>query len=126
MTSNPELQLSTIGQIATVVHDVERAVGFYRDTLGMKLLFEVPGMAFFDCAGVRLMLGLPSAPEHDHKGSILYFKVDDIEAAHRTLDARGVPFERPPHLVHKAEDHELWLAFFHDPDGNLLALMSER
>jgi len=117
--------LSTIGQIALVVHDVAKSIGFYRDTLGMKFLFEAPKMAFFDCGGIRLLLGLPDGPENDHPGSILYFKVDDIEAAHRILAGRGVPFVGKPHLVARMPDHELWLAFFKDPDRNLLALMSE-
>ncbi len=125
MTSE-HIGLGTIGQIAVNAHDLERAVRFYRDTLGMRLLFEAPPkMAFFDCDGVRLMLSLPETPEFDHPSSILYFKVDDIEAAHAALAGRGVGFENGPHLVHKAETHELWLAFFRDTEGNFLALMSE-
>ena len=90
--------LSSIGQVAVTIADLERAVAFYRDSLGMKLLFQVPGLAFFDCAGIRLMLtraekpGEPSSP-------VLYFKVADIPAAAKTLEGRGVPFERLPHLV---------------------------
>jgi predicted enzyme related to lactoylglutathione lyase len=91
----------------------------------MKLLFEVPNMAFFDCGGIRLMLGLPDGPEHDHPGSIVYFKVDDIEGAHGTLSSRGVRFVVKPHLVARMPDHDLWMAFFEDLDRNILALMSE-
>ena len=123
--SSESFGLSSIGQIAVVVHALEGAVGFYRDVLGMRLLFQVPGMAFFDCGGIRLMLGPPSKPEYDHPASILYYRVEDIEAAHHTLAERGVAFEQPPQLVHKAEDHDLWLAFFRDIENNLLALMSE-
>ena len=75
--------LGRIGQIAMNAHDIPRAVRFYRDALGIPLLFEVPPkMAFFNCGGVRLMLSLPEGAEYDHAGSVLYFKVDDIEAAH--------------------------------------------
>lgn len=118
--------LGRIGQIAVNVQDVDRAVRFYRDTLGMRFLFQVPKMAFFDCAGVRLMLGLPETPRFDHPASILYYDVPDIEATHAALAARGVPFESPPHAVAKLERSELWLAFFADTEGNMLALMSER
>ena len=117
--------LSQIGQICINVKDLARATEFYRDTLGMRFLFEAPGMSFFDCGGIRLLLGPAEKPEHDHPASILYYRVDDIEAAHGLLMERGVRFEHPPGLVHKAEDHDLWLAFCHDSEGNLLALMSE-
>jgi methylmalonyl-CoA/ethylmalonyl-CoA epimerase len=82
-------------------------------------------MAFFDCGGVRLMLGLPERPEFDHPASILYYKVEDIHAAHAALAAAGVAFEGKPHLVARLADHDLWIGFFHDSEGNLLALMSE-
>lgn len=119
--------LGTIGQIAMNAHDIPRAVRFYRDALGMRLLFEVPPrMAFFDCGGVRLMLSLPETAEYDHAGSPLYFKVDDIAAAHTALRERGVPFADEPHLVAKMPDHELWMTFFKDTEGNTLALMSEK
>ena len=117
--------LSQIGQISVTAHDLERAVAFYRDVLGVKLLFEVPPrMAFFDCGGIRLLLGLPE-PNHDHPGSILYFKVDDIRQAHARLRNRGVDFLQEPHLVARMPDHELWMAFFKDSEDNTLALMSE-
>jgi predicted enzyme related to lactoylglutathione lyase len=125
MTPLETLSLGRIGQIAVNAHDLPRAVAFYRDTLGMRLLFEVPQMAFFDCAGVRLMLGLPSAPAFDHPASIIYYRVDDIQVAHRTLVERGVTFTEPPHIAARLPDHELWLAFFRDPEKNVLALMSE-
>ncbi len=124
MTSS--LQLSQIGQISIIVHDLDRAVAFYRDALGMKLLFQVPPkMAFFDCGGVRLYLALPEEPEFDHPGSILYYKVDDIQAAWATLRDRGAELLREPHFLAKMPDHDLWMAFFKDPEGNTLALMSE-
>lgn len=126
MTS-PATTLGPIGQIAMNAHDLPRAVRYYREALRLPLLFEAPPkMAFFDCGGVRLMLSLPETAEYDHPGSILYFKVPDIEAAHRELEARGVEFAGPPHLVARMPDHELWMAFFPDTEGNTLALMSER
>lgn len=120
-----DLKLSTIGQVSMRAKDIARAIAFYRDTLGMRHLFTFGTLSFFDCAGVRLMLGLPEKPEFDHPGSVLYFKVDDIRAAHETLTARGVTFESAPHLIAKMPDHELWMAFFYDSEANMLALMSE-
>ena len=125
MTELSTTQLSTIGQIAMTAKDLPRAIAFYRDRLGMKFLFEFPGLAFFDCDGVRLMISRPEKPEFDHPGSILYYKVNDIEATHRDLVAKGVEFTDAPHLIAKLPDHELWMAFFKDSEGNMLALMSE-
>ncbi len=118
--------LSTLGQIAMNVKDIDRAVAFYRDKLGVRFLFQVPKLAFFELDGIRLMLGLAEAPEHDHPGSILYFKVTDIEAAATELEGRGVSFMSPPHLIAKMPDHELWMAFFDDTEGNTLGLMEEK
>ena len=117
--------LSSIGQIAVNVHDVKKATAFYRDTLGMKFLFEAGHMAFFDCSGVRLMLSLPEKPEFDHPSSIRYYRVPDIQHACEVLESRGVRFEEKPILVARLEDHDLWMAGFRDGDNNLLALMSE-
>ena len=119
------LGLSQIGQISINVNDLERATAFYRDALGMKHLFTVPKMAFFDCNGIRLMLGLPEKPEFDHPSSIIYFKVDDIQNVFQMFSGRGVKFEDEPHLIAKMPDHELWMTFFRDSENNLLALMSE-
>lgn len=123
--SAPSFGLSKLGQLSMTAHDLARAVSFYRDTLGIPFLFEVPGMAFFDLDGVRLLLGVPEGEEHDHPGSILYFDVPDIEEAHRVLSARGVGFRGAPHLVAEMPDHDLWMVFFDDGEGNQLALMSE-
>ena len=117
--------LSQIGQIAINVQDVERAAAFYRDTLGMRFLFAFPGLAFFDCGGVRLMLGRPEKPEFDHPSSVLYFAVPDIAGAHRQMLTSGVRFEDEPHLIAKMPTHDLWMAFFRDSEQNLLALMCE-
>lgn len=119
-------QLRRIAQIAIVVHDLERAIRFYRDTLGLPFLFQAgEKMAFLDCGGTRLMLSLPEEPEFDHPASILYYLVDDIHAAHDAIRDRGATFVRDPHLLAKMPDHDLWMAFLKDPDGNVLALMSE-
>ena len=120
-----DLKLSTIGQISVCVNDLEQAVAFYRDILGMEFLFSVLKMAFFNCDGVRLMLSLPESPEFDHPGSILYFKASGIYFAHKELLSQGVTFEGEPHLIAKMEDHDLWMAFFRDCDENLLGLMCE-
>jgi methylmalonyl-CoA/ethylmalonyl-CoA epimerase len=118
------LELSSIGQIAITISDLDLAIAFYRDTLGLKLLFEVQGLAFFDCAGIRLMLSLEET-QGERFNSVLYFRVPDILAATKALEGRGVAFDRLPHLTARMPDHDLWMAFFRDPDGNLLALMSE-
>lgn len=121
-----DVELSQVEQIAVIVHDVDRAVRFYRDVLGLPFLFQVPQMAFFQCGDVRLMLGIPSEPEFDHPSSVIYYRVADIEATHQALVARGVSFRGEPHLVHRAVDHELWMAFFYDVDRNTLALTSRK
>ena len=118
-----EFKLAQIGQIAVNVPDLDAAVAFYRDTLGMKFLYQFPRLAFFDCAGVRLLLD--QVDEWQHPSSIVYYKVENIQEAHQALLARGVIFTDAPHLVAKMSDHDLWMAFFKDPAGNILALMSE-
>ena len=119
--------LAAIGQIAVNATDIPRAVRFYRDSLGMRLLFEAPPkMAFFDASGVRLMLSLPETREFDHPGSVLYFRVDDIDASYSALSERGVNFLDKPHLIARMPDHELWMTFFKDSEGNTLALMAEK
>ena len=119
------VSLDGIGQIAITVRDVPRAMAFYRDTLGMTLLFELPGMGFVECGGVRLMLSLPESAQLDHPASIIYYKVADITATFGELTSLGVEFVSPPRLVAPMPDHDLWMAFFRDPDQNVLALMSE-
>lgn len=120
-----QVSLSHIGQIAVNAHDMERATAFYRDTLGMKHLFSVPRMAFFDCDGVRLMLGIPEEPQFDHPSSVLYFRVDNIQGTHAALAGRGVRFMGQPHVVAKMPAYDLWMAFFRDSEENVLALMAE-
>ena len=123
---NSQFGLSQIGQIAVPVSDLERAVAFYRDTLKMRFLFQAPpGLAFFDCAGVRLLLDAAAESQSEKRSSIIYYKVADIQNAFKELSVRGVAFEKEPELIAKMPDHDLWMAFFRDPDGNLLALMCE-
>src|SRR5215467_5891081 len=119
------LGIKQIGQIAINVHDTSRAVGFYRDTLGLKHLFTAGNLAFFDCGGVRLMLSPPEKPEFDHPASILYFKVADIQSANERLAQHKVKTESEPHVVARMPDHDLWLADFRDSEGNIMCLMSE-
>jgi predicted enzyme related to lactoylglutathione lyase len=121
----PAVGLSRIHQLSVRTHDVDRAVGFYRDQLGLPFLFAAPPrMAFFDCNGVRLMLSTPD-PAFDHPGSILYFGVEDIRQMYDTLRSRGVVFRTEPHKIATLADREVWLADFEDTEGNTLALMSE-
>jgi methylmalonyl-CoA/ethylmalonyl-CoA epimerase len=127
MTDESNFALEEIGQISVNAHDIDRAAAFYKERLKMKHLFTVPGrMAFFDCGGIRLMLSIPERPDLDHPGSILYFKVQDIERAHEVLALRGVQFETKPMLVAPMATHDLWLAEFRDSEGNVLALMCEK
>ena len=119
--------LGPIGQIHVSVTDVDRSVEFYRDVLGIPFLFRVEGqpMAFFDCDGVRLYLGVPETPEF-RSNPLLYFVVEDLDDAYSTLHERGVRFRDEPHLVHRAGSSELWMTFFEDPDGNKLVLMADK
>ena len=125
MTTN--LQLSAIRQIAVTVSNVDAALEFYRDTLGLTFLFRAgPNLAFLDVGGVRLMLSTPQGAGEIGKNSILYFAVSDILSAHAGLVARGAIEERSPQLAAKMPDHELWTGFLRDPDGNLVGLMEEK
>ena len=120
-----DVGIGRIHQISMRAHDIERAVRFYRDTLGLPLLFTAPpGLAFFNCGGVRVMLSRPE-PGFDHPGSVVYFYVDDIAEAHQLLASRGVAFRSAPHKIATLADREVWLADFDDSEGNVLALMSE-
>ena len=124
-STSSEFGLDQIGQIAIPVRDLERAITFYRDVLGMQFLFQAPpGLGFFDCGGVRLMLDAPAA-EQAGQSSVLYYRVADLNDAFETLSSRGVVFEAEPHRIATLPDHELWMAFFRDPEANLIALMSE-
>jgi len=121
-----DLSEANVGQILIPVEELERAIAYYRDTLGLKFLFAAPPMmSFFQTANVRLLVGVPEAGQARGRGSTVYFNVADIHAAYRTLSQRGVRFAAEPHVVHRTPTAELWLTEFEDPDGNRLALMSE-
>lgn len=126
MPADTPFALGPIGQIAVPVQDLDAAIAFYRDTLGLPFLFRAPpGLAFFDCAGVRLLLSVPETAEIARHSSVIYFKVGDIQSAYQTLRERGAPFDDAPHIVAKMETYDLWMAFLRDPAGNLLGIMSE-
>ena len=124
-TEQATFGLTTIGQIAVPVRDLERAVSFYREQLGIRPLFSVPNLAFFDCGGIRLMLSVPETAELDHPSSILYFSVDNIDDAYRILSERGVAFDEAPHIIAEMNSYDLWMAFFRDSEHNLLGIMAE-
>ena len=123
MQARTQIALDKIGQIAILVKDVARATEFYRDKLAMKYLFAAGNLAFFDCGGIRIMLDKPEKVEAGT--SIIYFKVPDINEAHEQMKARGVEFVDKPNLIAKLPDHDLWMTFFRDSEGNLLGMMSE-
>lgn len=123
--TNPGIGITGIGQISVNIYDLERATAFYRDALGLPLLFQAGNMSFFDCGGVRLMLTKAERPEFDHPGSILYLKVPDIQAAHRKLQEYGAHFESQPTMIARMPAHDLWIAAFRDTEKNYLSLMSE-
>jgi predicted enzyme related to lactoylglutathione lyase len=125
MENKSSFSLSQIEQIAQPVKDLERAVGFYRTQLGMKFLFISNGLAFFDCSGVRLLLSKPESADFDHPGSVLYFKVGDIHQAHQELLDRGVSFIDSPHIIANMGAYDLWMAFFNDSEGNMLAISGD-
>ncbi|HYU85976.1 MAG TPA: VOC family protein [Kribbellaceae bacterium] len=120
------VQLSAIGQIARPVGDITKAAQFYGEVLGLPHLYTFGDLAFFDCGGVRLFLSASEESQSTIEPSTLYFRVDDIQTAYDDLTARGVVFEGAPHLIHRHENGmEEWMAFFRDPDGHLLAVMSQ-
>jgi catechol 2,3-dioxygenase-like lactoylglutathione lyase family enzyme len=126
MTASDRVRLGRIAQIALAVKDLPRSIEFYRERLGLPFLFEAPGLAFFQCGEIMLMLSHPSSPEFDHPAAILYFEVADIESAHAALLSKDVSFIDNPHVVHRSPEMELWMAFFRDPDQNVLAIRMER
>jgi methylmalonyl-CoA/ethylmalonyl-CoA epimerase len=126
MGTAPGIEITSIAQIAINVEDLGRAIEFYRDKIGLMFLFQAgPALAFFECGGVRLMLDIPPEGRFRHPSSIVYFKVNDIKAAHQQLTARGVKFEEEPHVIARMGSTEVWLAAFDDSEGNVMALMCE-
>jgi len=121
-----DLADSSVGQLLIPVENLDRAIAFYRDTLGLRFLFSAPPqMSFFQSGNVRLLVGVPEGNQPRQRGSMVYFRVGDIHAVYQTLVERGVKFGASPHMVHRTPTTELWLTEFRDPDGNQLALMSE-
>ena len=125
-TTATGIGITRLGQVLVNVKDVERAAAFYEQKLGLKLLFKAPpGLAFFDCGGVRLMLDRAEKPEFDHPSSVLYFAVPEIQSAYQKLKESEVHFEDEPHIIARMPTHDLWMTFFRDSEANLMALMSE-
>jgi len=119
--------IETIGQIAIAISDLEKSVDFYKNKLGLTLLFEVsPNLAFFQCGDTRLMMTTLQGDKKDHNTSVIYYKVSDIQLTTEQLQQKGIVFERQPQLAAKMEDHELWIGFLRDPDQNLVGIMAER
>ena len=114
--------LNKIQQIAIGVNNLEKSTAFYRDQLGMQFLFDAGHMSFFNCNGLRFML---TTLKHNDANSLIYFDVPDIQIAFNTLKSRGVSFDDEPHTVHETDTMALWMAFFKDSEGNLLAIASE-
>ncbi|MCM3609689.1 VOC family protein [Planococcus sp. MERTA32b] len=115
-----------INQIGVPVKDITRATEFYKEQLGLSLLYNTDTMAFFDCDGLRLMLSLPEKEQFAHASSVIYFEVEDIDRSYTDFQARGVKFSGPPHCVVKNGAAETWMAFFEDTEGNTHALTSDK
>lgn len=121
-----ELKINSIYQVSVNVDDLDAAVDFYRDKLGITFIAKFPpGLAIFDCDDVHIMVS--AVPGEGSSGnSVIYFKVPDIQVAYQTLKERGVEFNREPHVIHSTDEYELWMAFFEDSDGNTMAITDER
>ena len=113
-----------IAQVALPVHDLARATAFYRDVVGLPLLFQVPNLTFFDCDGTRLMLGAAEG-DADRGASIIYYAVDDVRAEHEVITRRGATAVHPPRMIAQVGANEVWMAFYTDSEGNTFALTSE-
>lgn len=123
-TDDASPSLGPVAQVSLMVRDVDRAVAFYRDVLGLAHLFTAGDLAFFDLHGVRLYLHGAEEPDW-RPGSVIYLLVDDITATRRMLAARGVEMAGAPHRVHTHPDGtEEWMAFFADGEGNTLGLLA--
>ena len=121
-----ETEIQGIGQIAIAVSDIKKAVEFYKNKLGLTLLFEVPsGMAFFECGGIRLMVTEQNGDLKDHKTSVIYYHVSNIKQTAKSMIERGVSFTKDPHMAVQMADHELWIGFLRDQDENLIGIMEE-
>jgi catechol 2,3-dioxygenase-like lactoylglutathione lyase family enzyme len=125
MSELPPGAVSAIGQLHISVTDLDRSIAFYRDVLGLAHLFSVPGMAFLQAGEVRLYLSRPE-DERFRSRPVVYYRVGDVDAAYAEVTGRGAPSASRPHVVHRDETHELWMAFVSDPDGTPVGLMEER
>ena len=127
LNRTPASMIDTIGQIALTVSDVDRSIAFYRDTLGLRFLFSAgPTLAFLDAGGIRIMLSAAEGDFTPRASTVIYFRVADLDAEHAAMTSRGATFVDAPHLVAKMPDHELWMCFVKDPEGNAIGLMEER
>ena len=126
--TNTQFEFRGVNHLALVCKDMAKTVAFYRDVLGLALLFEAPPkLAFLKAGDIRLMLTLPEdGPGPAGTASVLYFRVEGIVEAEAALRANGASFDKGAHCIAVMPDHELWLAFFRDPSGNLLGLMEEK
>ncbi|SEC26711.1 VOC family protein [Paenibacillus sp. GP183] len=126
MMSSAPFQIQKIKQLSIPVHELDAAVAFYQENLGLPLLFRVPNMAFLDCDGIRILLSVPETEKLDHPSSIVYFQVEDIDASYQALLARDVHFIGKPHKIAEMNQIETWMVFFKDPDENVHALTAEK
>lgn len=118
--------IQSVGQIAIRTNDLDASIAFYRDVLGLPFLFRAPpGLAFFQCGEVRLMINTPENREHDHPASIVYYRVEDIRAAYADLKDKDAPLVDEPHMIARLPDREVWMFFLKDPAGNTLGIMAE-
>jgi methylmalonyl-CoA/ethylmalonyl-CoA epimerase len=118
-------KIQKVGQIGIPVKNLEQAIHFYKNKLGLTLLFNTDNMAFFECNGLRLLLSLPEKEEFAHSSSVIYFQVENIKDTYENLVAKEVTFIDEPHVVAKMGQSETWMTFFKDTEGNTHALMSE-
>ena len=118
--------LTGILQVAITVKEIDRATAFYRDTLGLPVLMTAPNMAFFNCGGVRLYLSSGQSSEHAAGNSFLYFRTPDMSGFLADAKAKNVSIHQEPQIIAHMPDHDLWLMWIKDSEGNLLGIMEER
>jgi methylmalonyl-CoA/ethylmalonyl-CoA epimerase len=128
MSKDSPTNLQRIKQIAVPVRNVDEASRFYRDTLGLKHLFDAPpALSFFDCGGVRLMLAGPEAQGKDgaEQHPVLFYDVSDIKKVHAKIKSSGAASIEEPHIIARMNGHEVWISSVSDGQGNVVSLMSE-
>ncbi len=120
-------KIKGVGQIALTVSDIAKAKAFYCDVLGLEHLFDAgPNLSFINAGNLRLMLTLPESGLQAGRNSVVYYRVESVEEAHKEAVAKGAKAAGEPHMIAQMDDHELWMGFLQDPEGNLLGLMEER